>query len=140
MIRSFKDVELSGWSCAVTTLSSEVIANILGDQNVHGWIVAAVLREMAVLERKATFENLERLLSVHKVHPTEECGGSSTFKMAMQITWNLEESWKEQEMGLHSETAQGGSHHVCSFTWADDCWNLSQSRRNLQQMIKEYVE
>ena len=25
MIRSFKDVELSGWSCAVTTLSSEVI-------------------------------------------------------------------------------------------------------------------
>ena len=116
------------------------IANILGDQNVHGWIVAAFLREMAVLERKATFEHLERLFSVHKVHPTKACGGSSTFKMAMQIIWNVEESWKEQEMELHSETTEGGSHHVCSFTWADDCWNLSQSRGNLQQMMKECLE
>ena len=60
--------------------------------------------------------------------------------MAMQIIWKVEESWKEQEMKLHSETTQGGSHQICSFMWADDCWNLSQSSWNLEQILEELVE
>ena len=32
------------------------IAKIMGDQDVHGWITAALLREMAGLEGLATFE------------------------------------------------------------------------------------
>ena len=35
------------------------IAKIMGDQNVHGWIVAALLREKAGLEGQTTFENVE---------------------------------------------------------------------------------
>ena len=36
------------------------IAKIMGDQNVHGWIVAALLREKAAgLEGQTTSENVE---------------------------------------------------------------------------------
>ena len=46
------------------------LSKIMEDQDVHGWIVGALLREMADLEGKATF------VPVHEVHPTGKCGGS----------------------------------------------------------------
>ena len=35
------------------------VANITGDQQVHGWITAPWLREMAGLEGQVTFENVD---------------------------------------------------------------------------------
>ena len=37
------------------------IAKIMGDQDVHGWITAALLREMAGLEGQATFEYVDSI-------------------------------------------------------------------------------
>ena len=39
------------------------IAKIVGDHDVHGWMIAALLREIAGLEGQATFENVERTFS-----------------------------------------------------------------------------
>ena len=40
------------------------VARIMGGQDVHGWMTAALCREMAGLEGQATFENVENTFSL----------------------------------------------------------------------------
>ena len=44
------------------------IARMMGDQDVHGWITAAVSREMVGLEGHARFENVESAFSFCEMH------------------------------------------------------------------------
>ena len=68
-------------------------AKIMDDHDVHGWIIAALLREMMGLEELATFESMESKFSFVRCI----CGGSADaprlwLKMAMQMlgdgNWN----------------------------------------------------
>ena len=51
--------------------------------------------------------------------------------------WNVE---KRRKMGRHFETDQGGFRQICSFLWAENCWKLSQSKKNLEVMMEELVD
>ena len=59
------------------------IAKIMGDHDVHGWIVAASLREMAGLEGQGKFESVESTVSV--------------LKIATQILGNVEPEWVKKK-------------------------------------------
>ena len=67
------------------------IANIMDSRNIHGWIVAALLRKMAHVEGKADFEGVECSF------PFTRCIRQGSvevlrlwLKMATQILWNVE--------------------------------------------------
>ena len=73
----------------------EHTAKHTGDQNVHGWIAAASLREMARLEGRATFENVESYF------PFTRCIRQGSvealwllLKLTMQRLWNVEKELK----------------------------------------------
>ena len=107
----------------------------------HGWIMAALLRDMANLEGKVTSESVEYSF------PFTRCirqGGMEAprlwLQMPMGILWNVEEGWKKRMMGLHLETAPGGFRQICSCTSADNDWILSQSKENLEQMMRAVVD
>ena len=95
------------------------IVKIMGDQDVHGWIRAAFLREMASLERLATFE------AVENTFPFTRCIRQGSveaprlwLEMAMHILSNAEPEWMKKEMGFHTGTCEGRDHEMCSFMWA----------------------
>ena len=104
------------WIMSHSKTHLEHIANFMGDQDVHGWITAALFREMAGLEGQATFENVEdtfpftRCIRQGALQPL-----GSGKKMTMQILWNVEPEWKRKKMGLHIYTYQGGERQICSF-------------------------
>ena len=67
------------------------IAKIMGDHDVHGWIAAASLREMAGLEGQGKFESVESTFSV--------------LKIATQILGNVESEWvKTAKDNKHTNT------------------------------------
>ena len=124
----------------LTRRGRNTVRNLWGDQNVHGWIVAALLREVA-LEGQATFENAERtFLFTRCIRQGSVEAPRLWLKMATQISSSVAEDWKKRKMGLHMETFQGGFHQLGSFTWADKYWILSKSEEHLEQMMKEFVE
>ena len=34
----------------------------------------------------------------------------------------------------------GGEHQICSFMWADNFWTMSQTKKHLEQMLKDLIE
>ena len=48
------------------------MTKIMEDHDGHGWIIAALLREMAGLEGQATFESVESKFSFCEMHPPRE--------------------------------------------------------------------
>ena len=113
----------------------------MGDQNVHGWIAAAPLREMSRLEGHATFE---KVLSKFKFARSISQGSVEAptlwLKHAMQILWNVEKERTRKTWEVHSETCQCGQHQICSIMWADNFSVLSHSKMHLEQMMREVVE
>ena len=88
-------------------------ANIMGDQDVHGWIAAAFLRQMAGLEGQAIFQHVDNTFD--NTFPSTRCirqrgvdAARLWLKMAMQILWTASPLWKRKKLGLHMETHQGG--------------------------------
>ena len=70
-------------------------ARIMEDHNVHGWIIAALLREMAGLEGHATFECVERKFSFARCIRQGSVEAPSLWqKMAMQLLANVERERK----------------------------------------------
>ena len=69
----------------------------MGDHDVHGWIVAASLREMAGLEGQGMFESVESTFSV--------------LKISMQILGNVEPEWVKKKKGVPMETHEGQQAH-----------------------------
>ena len=87
------------------------VAKFMGDESVHVWIVAAFLLEMVGCEGRATFENVECTF------PFTRCvrqGGAQTprlwLKMAMQISWNVEEDGKKTGRRGREEEEDGAPH------------------------------
>ena len=87
------------------------IAEIMGGQNVQGWITAASLREMTEVQGQTTFEKNTRCITQESVEAPR-----LWFKMTVQIFWNVEEEWTRNKVGIHLDTCHGGSHQICSFT------------------------
>ena len=85
------------------------VAQILDYHNTHGWLIAALLREMSGLEGKAMFECLESCFS---------------FKKRSGILVDLEGE---------------GVHQICSFMWADNFRIMSHSKDILEQMIRDLI-
>ena len=116
-------------------------AKIMVDQDVHGRIIAALLREMAGLEGQAIFENVEsKFHFTRRIRQGNDEASQLWLKMALQILFIVEEEWKRHEMRLHIDTCHGGCRHVCSFMWADNSWILSHSKTRLEQIMKALIE
>ena len=62
------------------------IADNVGDQEVHGWVTAALLREMARLDGHATFENQ---FPVYALHPSGERRSSLALALKMKTQLQL---------------------------------------------------
>ena len=88
------------------------------------------LREMAVVEGEANFENVESTFPFTKCirHGSVDAPKLS-LQMEMQMLWNVDQNWKAKHMGVHLESEHWGSRQVCSFTWADSSWSLSQRKK-----------
>ena len=72
------------------------IAKIMGDHDVHGWIAAASLREMAGLEGQGKFESVESTFSV--------------LKIATQILGNVEPEWVKKKWLCPWKPAKDNKH------------------------------
>ena len=101
------------------------IANIKGNQDVHGWSTAASLCEMAGLEGQGTFENVDSTFPFARCIRRGSLEPRLWLKMAMQILENVEPEWELRQ--------------ICSFMWADTCWILSHAKTHLEQMMKDLI-
>ena len=69
------------------------MAKILGGQEAHGWITAALLREMNGLAGHAAFDNVSKFNFTRSIR--QGSAGAATFwlKLANHILWNVEKEW-----------------------------------------------
>ena len=51
------------------------VARILDDHNTHGWLIAALSREMSRLSGTASFESVESLVAADGESDPGQCGG-----------------------------------------------------------------
>ena len=77
------------------------IAKNMDDHDVHGWIIAALLREIAGLEGQAIFESVEgeRSSVVRCIRPGSVEATRLSLKMAMQILVNVDPEWVKKKDG-----------------------------------------
>ena len=80
---------------------SKYVANISDAHNTHGWLIAALLREMSGLSGKATFERVESCFSFNRCLRQGSVEAPRLWqKMATQILASVEEEWKKGS-GIH---------------------------------------
>ena len=117
------------------------VAQILDSHNTHGWLIAALLREMSGLSGVASFESVASRFSFNRClrQGSVEAGRLSQ-KMATQIWVNVEEEWMEKRKGILLHVEREGIHQICSFMWADNIWIVSHSKENLEQMPRDLIE
>ena len=61
-------------------------------------------------------------------------------RMATQILADVEEEWMRKRSGILLDLEGERAHQICSFMWADNCWIVSHSKENLQQMLRDLIE
>ena len=72
-------------------LSQKLVAKVLAEQNIHGSLIAAVLRDMDGLEGEANFENVESTFPFTKCSRQGSVEASRPWlKIAKQMLWNVE--------------------------------------------------
>ena len=73
----------------------------MDSHNAHGWLIAALLREMSGLEGKAMFECVESCFTFNK-RLRQGSGEAPRLwqKMATQILDNVEEDWMRKRSGV----------------------------------------
>ena len=101
------------------------VAKIMDNHNTHGWIIAALLREMSGLSGKAMSECVESNFAFNRCLRQGSVEAPRLWqKMATQILATVEEEWTKQRRGVLVEVdgEGGGEHQVCSFMWADNFW------------------
>ena len=119
------------------------VAKIMDSHSTHGWIIAALLREMSGLFGKATFECVESSFAFNRCMRQESVEAPRLWQMmATQILANVEEEWMRQRKGvlMDIETGGGGEHQIYSFMWADNFWNMSNSKKHPEQMLENLIE
>ena len=117
-------------------------AKIMDNHNTHGWIIAALLREMPRLTGKATFECVECSLVFNRCLRQGSAEALRLWqKMATQI-WATVEEWMKKGKGvlLDVEGEGGEVHQICGFMWADNFWVMSHCKKHLKQMLKDLIE
>ena len=83
---------------------AKYIAQLLLEQHMHGWLIAALLREMAGHEGEAAFENVEsKFLATKCIRQGSVEAPSLWLEMAVQVLWNVEKGWTAKHGCSHSE-------------------------------------
>ena len=86
---------------------------LMGDQDVHGWITAASLREIFGLEGQATVVNVESTFSFARCIRQRSVEAPGLWlSMAMQILENVEPKWMKKKMGKLMENRDGRDHQI----------------------------
>ena len=107
-------------------------------RHTHGWLIAALLREMSGLEGKAMFEYVESSFAFNRCFRQGSVEVPSLWqKMATQLLANVEETWTRKRMGILLDLEGLKKHQICSFMWTDNFWIMPHSKRNLEQMLKD---
>ena len=106
------------------------MAQILDCQGTHGWLIAALLREVSGLEGKAMFECVESSFDFNRCLCQVSVEAPRLWlKMATQLLANVEEEWMRKRMGTLSDFEDEGAHQICSFIWADNFSITSHSKK-----------
>ena len=80
------------------------IAQLLLEQHMHDWLIAALLREMAGHEGEAAIENVESKFPLPKcIRQGSVEAPRLWLEMALQVLWNVEKGWKAKHGCSHSE-------------------------------------
>ena len=97
----------------------------------NGWLIAALLGEMAGHEGEAAFENVESKFPFTEMYQTRERGGTKA--LARKGGADTLERGKGMEGNTWVFTFRMNSKtgiRVCSFMWADNYWILSHKTAN----------
>ena len=98
------------------------VARILDDHNTHGWLIAALLREMSGLSGTASFESVEsrfnfnrclRQGSVEAPRLWQKNGESDSGQCGGRMD-------EDKKRGVLLDVEGEGAHQICSFMWADN--------------------
>ena len=77
------------------------VAKILESHDIHGWLIAALLREMSGLAGKAMFECVESSFTFNRCLRQESVEAPWLWQMmAAQLLASVEGKWKQKNMGL----------------------------------------
>ena len=82
---------------------SKHVAKIMDSHNTHGWIIAALLREMLGLSGKAMFECVSSFAFNRCLRQGSVEAPRLWQQMASQILANVEEEWMKQIKGVLNE-------------------------------------
>ena len=61
-------------------------------------------------------------------------------KITREKLWNVEQHWKDRQMGSHVQYGLEGSHQVRSSMFADHYWIVSHKKENADQMVDMVIE
>ena len=97
------------------------LARILESHNLHGWLIAALLREMSGLEGGSMFECVESSVTFN---PCLRQGSVEALRlwqmMAAQLLASVEGKWTQKNLGLLFYFQVEKAHQICSFMRADN--------------------
>ena len=117
------------------------VARIMDSHDVHGWLIAALLREMSGLEGQAMFECVESSFVSNRCLRQGSVEAPRLWqKMATQILANVEEGWMKKRIDILLDIAGGREHQICSLMWDDNFWIVSHSKENLELMLRDLIE
>ena len=112
---------------------------ILDGHKTHGWLVAALLRDMPGLSGMSSLECVESCFSFSRCLRQGSVEAPRLWQdMATQILANVEEEWMRKRSGVLLDL-EGEGVQICSSIWADNFWIISHSKENLEhkQLIEE---
>ena len=117
------------------------VAKILDSHNTHGWLIAALLREMSGLSGKATFECVESNFRFDRCLRQGSVEAPRLWqKMANQILANVEEEWMKKRKGILLDKDGAKVHQICSLMWADNFWIMSHSEENMELVLRDLMQ
>ena len=107
------------------------VAKIMENHDTHGWLIAALLREVSGLEGKVMFECVESSFAFNRcLRQGSVEAPRLRQQMATQLLANVEEEWVTKEW--ESSWTLNVKRHIrkSSFKWADNFWIMSHSKRS----------
>ena len=89
------------------------VARIFDDHNTHGWLIAAVLREMSGLSGTASCESVESRFRFNKCPRQGSVEAPRLWKkMASQTLANVEEEWMMKKKGVRLDVEEESVHQI----------------------------
>ena len=95
------------------------VEKIMENHDTHGWLIAALLREMSGLDDEAMFECVESSSAFNRCLRQESVEARPLWqKMATKLLANVEEEWVRKRMGVLLDFEGEKAHQLCSIMWA----------------------